>query len=449
MPLNPLLAATASLLPLDFGKFQEHIDAAWIERALAAGGTAKLRNRKLPAAQVVWLVIGMALYRNLPIAEIVRSLELVLPDANGDRTLAASAIPQARNRLGEGPVRWLFEQTGLAWSESSAAQDLYRGLSLWGIDGSCLEVADTPDNRVHFGGTETARGKSGYPLLRVVVLMALRSHLCRAAAIGGYSQGEVTLAEPLWGKIPDDSLTAVDRGFFGAAMLLGLTRSGRNRHWITRKKSNLNMRTVKRFGRGDEIVEMDVSPQARRQDPTLPKTWQMRAIRYQRKGFRPQTLLTSLLDPVAYPAVELAAVYHERWELELGYDEIKTEMLERKETLRSQAAWSVWQEMWGVLLAYNLVQLERERLAKLAGVSPVRISFVTVMRELRVAFVIWQHTSAGALPKRIQEWEEALARFILPERRSDRAFPRAVKVKMSRYKRKRTQATSSTEKKLK
>lgn len=310
------------------------------------------------------------------------------------------------------------------------------------MDGSCLEVADTPENREHFGGTETHRGKSGYPLLRVVVLMALRTHVLRAAVVGGYRQGEVSLAEPLRDEIPDDSLTALDRGFFGAPTLLGITRGGHNRHWVTRKKKHLRMRTIERLGRGDELVEMDVSPEARRRDPTLPRTWQMRAIRYHRKGFRPQTLLTSLLDAQAYPAAELSAVYHERWELELGYDEIKTEMLERRETLRSRAAWSVYQEMWGVLLAYNLVQLERARLATLAGVPPIRISFVTVLRELRVAFVTWQHTSAGALPTRIREWEEALARFILPERRSNRSYPRAVKIKMSTYRRKRPQVSS-------
>lgn len=441
MPLTAPLAATASLLPDDFGHFQKHIDEKWIEEALAANGPAKLRTRKLPAQQVVWLVVGMALYRNLPIAEVVRSLGLVLPDRDGDRTVAPSAIPQARNRLGELPVRHLFERTGQAWTNPTVETVRFRGLSLWGMDGSCMEVADTPDNREHFGGTETSRGKSGYPLARVVVLMALRTHLLRAAAVGGYWQGEVSLAEPLRDEIPDDSLTAVDRGFFGAPTLLGITRGGKNRHWVTRKKSNLRMRTVKRLGRGDEIVEMDVSPEARRKDPTLPRTWQMRAIKYHRKGFRPETLLTSLLDPEAYPAAELVAVYHERWELELGYDEIKTEMLDRRETLRSQAAWAVWQEMWGVLLAYNLVQLERERLASLAGVPPIRISFVTVLRELRVAFVTWQHTSAGALPTRIREWEEALARFVLPERRSDRAYPRAVKVKMSKYRRKRPQAS--------
>ena len=442
MPLKGPLGATASLLPEDFGRFQKYIDIQWIEDALAAEGPATLRTRKLPAEQVVWLVIGMGLYRNLPIAEVVRSLELVLPDRDGDRDIAPSAIPQARNRIGEAPVRWLFERTGQAWSEPGTETSRFRGLSLWGMDGSCLEVADTPDNREHFGGTETHRGTSGYPLLRVVVLMALRTHVLRAAAVGGYRQGEVSLAEPLRDEIPDDSLTAVDRGFFGAPTLLGITRGGNNRHWVTRKKKNLRMRTLERLGRGDEIVQMDVSPQARRRDPTLPRTWQMRAIRYHRKGFRPQTLLTSLLDAQQYPAAELVAVYHERWELELGYDEIKTEMLERRETLRSRAVWGVYQEMLGVLLAYNLVQLERARLASLAGVAPVRISFVTVLRELRVAFVTWQHTSAGALPTRIREWEEALARFILPERRSDRVYPRAVKIKMSNYRRKRPQTSS-------
>jgi hypothetical protein len=305
-----------------------------------------------------------------------------------------------------------------------------------------LEVADTPDNREHFGGTETSRGKSGYPLLRVVTLTALRTHVCRAAAIGGYWQGEVSLAEPLRDEIPDDSLTAVDRGFFGAPTLLGITRGGKNRHWVTRKKKNLKMRRVKRLGPGDEIVEMDVSPAARRQDPTLPRTWVMRAIRYHRKGFRPETLLTSLLEAEAYPAAELIAVYHERWELELGYDEMKTKMLERRETLRSQAAWAVWQEMWGVLIAFNLVQLERARIAALAGVPPTRISFLTVLRELRTAFVMWQHTSVGALPTRMREWEETLARFVLPNRR-DRSYPRAVKVKMSKYPRKRPHASST------
>lgn len=435
MELVQALAATGLVSPEDFGRFREHIDAAWVEQALAATGTASLRKRRLPAEQVVWLVIGMALYRNLPVVEVVRSLDLALP---ARRAVAPSAVPQARERLGDEPMRWLFEHAARAWADRSAEAHRFRGLSVWAVDGTTLEVPDTPDNREHFGGTQGPRGPSGYPLARIVALMAPRSHLLRGASIGGYWQGEVSLADELWPTVPDDSVTLVDRGFFGAATLLGLTQSGRNRHWVTRKKAKLRCRTVERLANGEEIVEMDVSPTARRDNPSLPKTWRMRAIPYQRKGFRAEVLLTSLLDPARYPGSEVIALYHERWELELGYDEIKTKMLERKETLRSQYARLVWQELWGILLAYNLVRLEAERIAATVGVAPIRISFIGVLREIRVAFVMWQHTSPGALPARLRQFEENLARFVLPERRSNRSFPRAVKVKMSPYAKKRS-----------
>jgi len=439
MRLDQALAATGLASPDDFGRFRDHINAEWITEALEATGAASLRKRRLPAEQVVWLVIGMALYRNLPIVEVVRSLDLALPGPKDRRGVAGSAVPQARERLGDEPMQWLFERTGRTWADRSAEAHRFRGLTVWGVDGSTLEVPDTPDNREHFGGTETERGVSGYPLARIVVLMAPRSHLLRSASIGGYWQGEVSLAESLWPTVPDDSVTLVDRGFFGAPTLLGLTEKGRNRHWVTRKKAKLRLRTVERLKHGEEIVEMEVSSSARRTDPSLPRKWRMRTIPYQRKGFRPEVLLTSLLDDKAFPGAELVALYHERWELELGYDEIKTKMLERKETLRSQYARVVWQELWGILLAYNLVRLEAERVATIAGVAPTRISFISILRELRVAFVMWQHTSPGALPERLRQLEEDLAHFVLPERRSERSFPRAVKIKMSPYLRKRPQ----------
>ena len=109
----------------------------------------------------------------------------------------------------------------------------------------------------------------------------------------------------------------------------------------------------------------------------LPPTLRVRAIRYRRRGFRPQTLLTSLLDPVAYPAAELVALYHERWELELGFDEVKTHTLERAEAVRSKTPARVTQEVWGLALGYNLVRLAMARVAARAGVAPTRVSIVT------------------------------------------------------------------------
>jgi len=178
---------------------------------------------------------------------------------------------------------------------------------------------------------------------------------------------------------------------------------------------------------------MKVSAAARRKDPSLPKVWTARAVRYQRRGFPPQWLLTSLLDAVAYPAREIAALYHERWEVELAYDEIKCEMLEREETIRSKSPERVEQEVWGILLAYNLIRLEMERVADEAGVEPTRVSFVTSLHLIRDECIWSASASPGAIPRHLRKLRSNLARFILPPRRSERRYPRAVKIKMSSY----------------
>jgi hypothetical protein len=318
-----------------------------------------------------------------------------------------------------------------------------RGLAVWGIDGTSIRVPDSAANRAHFGGQRTteAKGESGYPLARMVTAMALRSHLMLGARISAYSVGETTLAKELWPLIPDDSLCIVDREFLAAPLLLPFAASGRNRHWMVRAKSNSAFRVVKRLGKDDHLVEFDVSSQARQLDPSLPKTWLVRAVRYQRRGFKPQLLLTSLLDRAVYPARELAALYHERWELELGYDEVKTEMLEREESLRSKTPTGVRQELWGLGLVYNLVRLEMERIAALAELPPTRISFVMSLRLMKDFWFFASLDSPGSIPKRLWRLREETLRFVLPPRRSQRSFPRAVKVKMSNYARKRTAAT--------
>jgi hypothetical protein len=147
-------------------------------------------------------------------------------------------------------------------------------------------------------------------------------------------------------------------------------------------------------------------------------------------------LLTSLLDPVAYPAQEMAALYHQRWEIELGYDEIKTHMLEREEALRSKKPVGVRQEIWGIALAYNLVRREMLEVAEMAGVPPTRVSFLHSLRMIRIFCLVeaWT-TSPGNLPKRLVGLAEVMALLILPERRSERRYPRHVKIKMSKFKR--------------
>jgi hypothetical protein len=147
-------------------------------------------------------------------------------------------------------------------------------------------------------------------------------------------------------------------------------------------------------------------------------------------------LLTSLLDATAYPAAELAALYHERWELELTFDELKTHTLDRVEALRSKAPERVEQEVWGLLLAYNLVRVVMYQAARRAGAPPLRLSFRHALLTLRGFWHTAWLTPPGALPRRIEALLDELALFVLPERRP-RRYPRAVKIKMSNYPRKR------------
>jgi hypothetical protein len=435
MRLAESLATVATYTPEKFEDIRRNIDAEWIEQALQATGTATVRRRRLPAVQVVWLVIGMALMRDRSIHEVVGKLNLALPGPSV--TVAPSSIAEARARLTDEPLAWLFTRCAQEWAYKSADSDRWRGLALYGADGTTLRVADSDTNREHFGCSNSARGKSGYPLVRLVALMALRSPLLASVAFGPYATGEITYAAGLWPSVPDDSLTIVDRGFFSAAILMPLARDGRNRHWMTRAKKNLRWQVVKRLGRKDALVEMEVSEHARKRDPTLPRTWVVRAVEYKRKGFRPQTLITSLLDAQLYPADELAGLYHERWELELGYAEIKTDLLDREETIRSKSPMAVSQEIWGILIAYNLIRLEMERVAAEAKVAPTRISFVTAAHYVIDEWLWCALASPGAIPKHLRNLRASLKGLILPPRRATRRYPRAVKIKMSNYPRKR------------
>jgi hypothetical protein len=404
--------------PESFVRLLGSIDADWVEEALEATGTATIRRRRLPAEQVVWLVLGMALLRRMSIEQVLRYLQLALPGGRG-ATVAPSAIVQARARLGSEPMRWLFERCARTWARDSAERHRWRGLAVYGVDGTTLRVPDSEENRAHFGGQRGRDGEQGgYPQARLVTLMVLRSHLLAAARCGPYSVGETTLASELWPLLPDDSLCIVDRAFLAAPCLTAIGGAGSNRHWMTRAKTTTRWTVLKRFSRRDALVELQVSRQTRRSNPQIPERWLMRAIDYQRPGYKPQVLLTSLLDPTAAPAGELIALYHERWELELGYDEVKTQILDRQEALRSRSVEGLTQEIWGVGLLYNLVRLEMEQIAAQAGVPPTRISFGHSLLYIQTCWVTCgADPNPGYIPKLLRYLRSDLTQFVLPERR--------------------------------
>ena len=442
MELGPaLLAVGKGEWPDHFEQFAAALDPVWIQQALNTTGKATVRRRKLPAEQAIWLVIGMGLFRNRSIQDVARHLRLVLPGPMAKSpagSLTSSAVVQARQRLGCEPLAELFSRTAEHWAVSAADAQRWRGLAVYGVDGSTLRIADTPENESVFGRPGSSRGDAAYPQLRLVTLMALRAHLLAGLALGPYTTGEVTLAETLWDRIPDDSLTILDRGFLSYGLFHRLQCHGSSQHWLIRAKNKSKWNVIRRLGANDHLVELSLPKSARRAHPELPETLQVRAVRYQRRGFRAQTLLTSLTDSEHYPASEIAALYHERWELELAFDELKTHTLEREETLRSRTPARVYQEVWGLAIGYNLVRLAMARAAQEAGLPPIRLSYrhaLMLVREFwRLAAIT---TGPGLLPRRIIELHHDLALLVLPPRRSRRSYPRAVKIKMSNYPRKR------------
>lgn len=445
-----LLTTGADGSEASFPRFAQSLEPAWVEQALRATGSATIRRRKLPAEHVVWLVLGMALLRDRSIEEVVRHLNLVMPTPLGEpQHVSNGAVVQARTRLGPEPLAWLFHATAKVWATASADEHRWRGLAVLGLDGTTLRVPDSPENDQHFGRPGTSRGDAaaGYPQLRLVTLMVLRSHLLLDLAFGPYRNGELTLARQLWPHLPERALVIVDKEFSNYEIFQTLGDPGHQRYWLTpakQGKHTIQLHHLRQLGSGDSLVELRPSDATRKLQPSLPESIRARAIRYQRKGFKPRTLLTSLLDPVAFPAREIIALYHERWELELGYDEIKTHTLEREEaSLRCKHPERIAQELWGLAVAYNLVRRTMAGVARRAGVLPTAISYRHALNFVRTFWASAWLASPGVLPKRLRNLlDNELPLLILPPRRS-RTYPRAVKIKMSNYPRKRPQSPTN------
>lgn len=382
----------------DFKSLSNQVDPVWLAHVLAATGKASVRRRKLPAEQVMWLVIALAMYRHESIPDVVAHLDLALPN-EVIPDIAKSALTQARQRMGEEPLAQLFTMSAISWDQRHAAGpgQKWRGLARYAIDGSTLKTSDTPENRQHFGAQSYASGAvSSYPQLRLLTLTALSNHLVRAAVFGEYDKNEMRYASDLLPLIPDHSLTVFDKGFLSTDLLLRLQLAGSERHWLIPAKSNTKWERLDEHPT-DYRVRMKISPQARERNPDLPTHWIARAIEtVSRKGSK-RIMLTSLMNARQYPAQEVVAQYLERWRIETSYRELKQSMLGDEITLHSGTPDTVRQEGWGALIAYNLVRLEMAAVAKEFGVPATDLSFTMALHYLRYEWTWLALNSPGRL----------------------------------------------------
>lgn len=395
------------------------LDPAWIEQALQATGKASMRRRKLPAEHAVWLVIGLALFRQMPLWQVVREMALTL---DGQELPAPSASVQARQRLGSEPLAHLFGLLTQAWGRSHAVhQGSFRVLA---VDGVVCSAPDSLDNRQVLGSGQTQYGPQPWPMVRAVCLLDTDSHELLDAQLGDYHQGELTLAAELRGL--DHSITLFDRAYFSAAFLLNWQQAGPERHWLMRARDNLRHEVEQTLGENDWLIRMPVSQQARKLRAELPSHWQARMIQTMVDG-KPRRFITSMLDSGRFAAEPLAHLYRQRWEIELGFREIKQSMQQGHSVLRSRQPQLVMQEVWGILIAHTLLRRFMRLMAQHAKVEPVRISFHTARHAIVGVLRSVHPARAGAVPQQLQGLLEEAHHFVLPPRRTGRSFPRQVK----------------------
>lgn len=407
----------------------DFLDPELISRCLAEAGTVTLRKRRLPLEMMVWCIVGMALERKDPLHQIVNRLDIMLP---GNRPFVApSAVIQARQRLGSEAVRRVFTQTAQLW-HGTTTHPHWCGLTLLAMDGVVWRTPETPENDAAFP-RQTYGGQPGpYPQVKMVCQMELTSHLITAAAFGTMKESEYTLAEQLLGQTADNTLTLLDKGYYSLGLLNAWSQAGEHRHWMIPLKKGAQYEEVRKLGKGDHLVRLKTTPQSRKKWPELGTEMTARLLTYTRKGKTSQ-LLTSMTDGMRYPGGEMVDLYSHRWEIELGYREIKQTMQLSRLTLRSKKPELVEQELWGVLLAYNLVRYQMIKMAgALKGYWPNQLSFSESSGLVMRMLMTLQGASPGRIPELMRDLESMGQMVKLPVRR-ERAFPRVVKERPYKY----------------
>jgi Insertion element 4 transposase N-terminal/Transposase DDE domain len=357
-----------------------------VRSVLAATGKASERERDLPAHVVVYYAIALALYMQSSYREVLRclleGLQWLMDPAVAPRVAGNSGISQARTRLGWEPLRLLHDELVKPIAVAATRGAWYRGWRLVSLDGSTMDVADEQGNEEAFGRPGASRGSSAYPQFRFVSLVESGTHVLFGTRMAAYATGENTLAKDVLGALDSGMLCLADRGFFGFEMWQQALATQAQLLWRCRK--NMRFACEQRLADGSYLSRTYPSERDRRQQSnSIP----VRVIEYRLQGVADAEpiyrLVTSVLDAQQAPADELAALYHERWEIETALDELKTHLRGARIVLRSKTADLVRQEFYGLLMAHFAVRALMHEAALKADVDPDRLSFLHAVRVVR------------------------------------------------------------------
>ena len=416
-----------------------------IDAVLAIRGPKQRRNRRLPLAAVVWLVICLGVWGQDNIPTIWRrlggTLRALFAALDGQRPPVKSAFSQARQRLGAAPMGRLFRQTARPIATEQTVGAFYKGMRMRAIDGVHLDVVDTPANAAAFGRPSTTRNgeavAAGYPKVLVVYLCETGTHAIGDLVIRPCNSSERPAALWLLSQVPPGDLLLWDSGFYSCKLLAAAMDRGVQ--VLGPVPSGVVLRPIKRLSDGSYLAKTYPSQYARDKDR------QGRIVRILEYTFddpnrtghgERHRLVTTLLDEKEHPALELICLYHERWEIEIANDELKTHQLARLVDLRSRTPGGVRQEIYGVMLAYNAVRWLMHEAALAEQIDPRRLSFLDSLRGIRDVVHDTRNARSEQLPVLYRGLLKLIGQCRLPPR-DGRINPRVIKRKMSKWLKKR------------
>lgn len=383
MPRSPLTLGGGTRVAdfITLGVLSERISGADIQSCVLESGRKESRRRGLPADTTALLVVALSLYRDVSYEEVLSCLSEGFRwlGFGGARLATKGAVTQARVRLGIEPIRLLFQRLARPISDAKTLGARYRSWRTVAVDGTTLDVVDSPANAEAFGYPGASRGTSSHPQIRFVSLVETGTHAPFAAEVGSCSVGEVTLAKKLLPKLTPGMLLLADRGFFGYELFTQASATGAD--LLFRVRSNQQLEPVLRLEDGSYLSQIYAHPNERRKGEG---GFEVRVIEYQIDGEdETYRLATTILEPARAPADELARLYHERWEIEGAFDEIKTHLKGSHLPLRSKTPNLVYQEFWGLMLCHWAIRDLMHQAAKHRSRDPDEISFVAALRVIK------------------------------------------------------------------
>ena len=361
-----------------------------VDEVIAEVGRTERRHRSLPARVMAYFSIGMALYSEGSYEDVLGQLTDGLSWASGWQERytppSKSAIFQARARLGSEPVSALFARVARPIGGEQTPGVWLAGRRLVAVDGTCLDVADTPANAAFFGRPGVNKGEqAAFPQARIVALAECGTHAMFAARIGTYTDSEAALTESLLAEVAPGMLLLADRGFFSYALWRKASGTGAGLLWRVRTdKTGPKPTHLEDLPDGSWLAHLRRSTPAaaRREEPMLDRVIDY-TIDDGRTNPTSYRLFTTLVDPEDATAVDLVAAYTQRWEIELTFDELKTHQRGPRTVLRSKSPDLVLQEIWGHLCCHYAIRSLMAQAAEHTGHDPDRVSFVAALRITR------------------------------------------------------------------